>query len=98
MIPQLIGVATHTASQKNEGTMFSATDEVPSQPHTISATAINPATIHRTGAGPRSRRLSVNLASTADAGATARGRTTRNETNTTAAPPITKSHKGTGRS
>ncbi len=98
MIPQLIGVATHTASQKNEGTMFSATDCEPIQPHTISPMATSPATIQRTGAGRRSATRSANLASPAVAGATARGRTSRNERNTTAAPPKTKSHSGTGRS
>ena len=55
MIPQLIGVATHTASQKNDGRMFSATDCEPIQPHTIRPTATSPATIQRTGAGRAAR-------------------------------------------
>ena len=98
MTPQLIGAATHTASQKKVGTMFSATACDPNQPDTIKPTATRPAMVQRTGVGRRSARRSANFASPAVAGATARGSTSRNERKTTSAPPKTKSQSGTGRS
>ncbi len=96
--PQEIGTATQTNSQKKVGTMFSATACDPTQPARINPAVNAIAIAQRTGAGRRSWVRSTYDDSPAAAGATARGRTSRNEAKTTRAPPKTKSQSGTGRS